>query len=60
MMVRTQHSLTVVLDDFATHNPDLVRALVQAGADVLFVTERKTSLEQLYLDILERAPEAEA
>ncbi len=51
---RTERDITITLDDLAAHNPDIVRALVGAGADVLFVEEVKQSMEQLYMDILER------
>ncbi|MGH2377892.1 MAG: ATP-binding cassette domain-containing protein [Candidatus Limnocylindria bacterium] len=34
-------------------NPDLVRTLVEGGASVAFVTERRASLEDVYLRIVE-------
>ena len=52
---RSDDSITINLDDLASHNPDIVRCLVAAGADVLFVEELKQSMEQLYMDILAAA-----
>jgi hypothetical protein len=34
-------------------NPQVIRALVGAGAEVAYVTERKASLEDVYLRIVE-------
>jgi len=34
-------------------NPLLVRALVDGGAEIAFVTERKAHLEDVYLQIVE-------
>lgn len=45
--------LLVSLADPDTQNPDLVRKLVELGADVQFVSELKVSLEDLYLDLME-------
>jgi ABC-2 type transport system ATP-binding protein len=47
--------LRVVLGDPERHNPALVRALVEAGADVLFVEEEAHSLEEVYLDVVSQA-----
>ena len=44
--------LILTLDDPETHNPDLVRALVAAGADVQFVGELRYSLEDVYLQLM--------
>jgi ABC-2 type transport system ATP-binding protein len=48
----TDNSLIVALDDPETHNPALVRQLVAAGADVLYVTEQEHSLEEIYLRLM--------
>ena len=44
--------LLVTLDDPDTHNPDIIRILVNAGADVQFVGELRHSLEDVYLQLL--------
>jgi ABC-2 type transport system ATP-binding protein len=40
-----------VLDPVAT-NPDIVRALIQQGAQIEFVNELKRTLEDVYLRLL--------
>lgn len=49
---QTEHGLSIKLDEPATHNPELVRALVSAGADIQFVEEVEHSLESVYFDLL--------
>ncbi|MFV1859995.1 MAG: ABC transporter ATP-binding protein [Anaerolineales bacterium] len=44
--------LVVTLDDPETHNPALVAALVNAGAQVQFVGEIRQSLEEVYLHLV--------
>ncbi|HET7010390.1 MAG TPA: ABC transporter ATP-binding protein [Anaerolineales bacterium] len=44
--------LLVSLEDPEAHNPDLIRALVGAGADVQFVGELRQSLEDVYLRLV--------
>lgn len=51
-------TLSIRLDDPEAHNPQLVRALVQAGADVQYVEPVEHSLERVYFDLL--AQEARA
>ena len=46
-------TLRVDLDDPLRTNPSVIRALVEVGADVAFVTEGKPSLEEVYLRIME-------
>jgi ABC-2 type transport system ATP-binding protein len=46
------NKLLVGLDDPEAHNPVLVRALVQAGADIRFVGELRRSLEDVYLRLV--------
>jgi len=48
-------SLIVTSDDPPRTNARVVRALVEAGADVAWVTERKVPLEEVYLKIVEPA-----
>ncbi len=45
-------SILVRTDDPLRTDPGLVRALVEAGAEVAFVTERRVSLEDVYLKVV--------
>lgn len=47
--------LLVTLDDPDTYNPDIIRALVGAGADIQFVGELRHSLEDVYLRLVKEA-----
>jgi ABC-2 type transport system ATP-binding protein len=49
------NKLVVTLEDPETHNPDIVRTLVGAGADVQFVGELRHSLEDVYLQLVKSA-----
>jgi ABC-2 type transport system ATP-binding protein len=42
----------VSLNEPERQTPDIVRALVQAGADIQFIGELRHSLEQVYLEML--------
>jgi ABC-2 type transport system ATP-binding protein len=44
--------LVLTLDTPETRNPEVVRALVSAGADVQFVGELRHSLEDVYLQLV--------
>ena len=44
--------LILTLGDPESHNPDLGRALVAAGADIQFVGELRYSLEDVYLQLM--------
>ena len=46
------NKLLVSLDEPESHNPDIVRVLVGAGADVQFVGELRHSLEDVYLQLV--------
>ena len=50
--------LLLTLDDPEAHNPDLVRALVAAGADIQFVGELRYSLEDVYLRLMKDGVDA--
>ncbi|MBN1889804.1 MAG: ABC transporter ATP-binding protein [Thermoflexales bacterium] len=52
---RLDNKLLVALDDPETHNPAVVRTLVEAGADVQFVGELRHSLEDVYLSLMREA-----
>jgi len=49
------NKLLVTLDEPETCNPDIIRALVGAGADVQFVGELRHSLEEVYLQLVQKA-----
>ncbi len=44
-----ENKFVVTLDDPVAHNPEIVRALVDAGADIQFVGEVRRTLEDVYL-----------
>ncbi len=50
-----ENKLLVTLDDPEAHNPDIVRLLVEAGAQVQFVGELRHSLEETYLQLVKNA-----
>ncbi len=54
----SENTLSVSLADPDELNPALVRALVQAGADIRAVEPTSHSLEEVYLDLVEQAREA--
>ncbi len=45
-------SLQIALTDPENENPALVRELVQAGADIRFIEEETSSLEEVYLSLI--------
>lgn len=49
------NKLMVNLDDPETHNPEIIRVLVGAGADIQFVGELRHSLEDVYLQLVKNA-----
>lgn len=49
------NKLLVTLDDPEAHNPDIIRILVGAGADIQFVGELRRSLEDVYLQLIKNA-----
>ena len=50
-----EDKLLVSLEDPEKNNPDIVRALVGAGADLQFVGELRRSLEDVYLQLIKNA-----
>jgi ABC-2 type transport system ATP-binding protein len=50
-----ENKLLVNLDDPETHNPEIIRVLVGAGADIQFVGELRHSLEDVYLQLVKDA-----
>ena len=53
------HRLVVGAADPGAVTPRLVRALVAAGADIVEVRERATSLEQIYFEVMGVQPESD-
>lgn len=47
-----ENKLVVGLDDPEKNNPELIRVLVDAGADIQFVGELRRSLEEIYLRLV--------
>ncbi len=52
------NKLVAEVADPETHNPDLIRALVQAGAELQFVGELRPSLEQVYFALMREGESA--
>jgi ABC-2 type transport system ATP-binding protein len=50
-----ENKLVVTLEDPETHNPEVVRTLVNAGADIQYVGELRHSLEDVYLQLVKSA-----
>lgn len=50
-----ENKLLVNLEDPEAHNPEIVRVLVGAGAEVQFVGELRHSLEDVYLQLVKSA-----
>jgi ABC-2 type transport system ATP-binding protein len=50
-----ENKLLVTLDDPEAHNPQIVRLLVEAGAEVQFVGELRHSLEDVYMQFVKNA-----
>lgn len=46
------NKLVIALEDPETHNPELIRLLVDAGANIRFVGELRHSLEDIYLQLV--------
>jgi ABC-2 type transport system ATP-binding protein len=49
------NKLLVTLDDPEKQNPEIIRVLVEAGAEVQFVGELRHSLEDVYLQLVKNA-----
>ena len=46
------NKLLVTLDDPDEHNPEIIRMLVGAGAEIQFVGELRHSLEDVYMQLV--------
>jgi ABC-2 type transport system ATP-binding protein len=49
----TDNLLLLSLEEPERHNPELIRLLVKAGADIQFVGEARRSLEEIYLQLVQ-------
>ncbi|HIP73672.1 MAG TPA: DUF4162 domain-containing protein [Anaerolineae bacterium] len=47
------NKLVVALDDPETHNPEMIRLLVEAGVNIQFVGELRHTLEDIYLQLVQ-------
>lgn len=54
-----ENKLVVQVDDPEVRNPQLVQKLVEAGAEIQFVGELRRRLEDVYLQLVDQAVEAE-
>jgi ABC-2 type transport system ATP-binding protein len=50
-----ENKLIITVDEPETRNPDIVRVLVNVGADIQFVGELRHSLEDVYLQLVQSA-----
>jgi ABC-type multidrug transport system ATPase subunit len=51
---KADNSLQIAVDDVTAATPEIVRDLVQAGADVLSVNLLRPTLEEAYLRLIQR------
>jgi ABC-2 type transport system ATP-binding protein len=54
-----ENKLVIAMDNPDILNPQIIRALVQSGADILFVGELRHSLEDIYLQTMRDTAEEE-
>jgi ABC-2 type transport system ATP-binding protein len=52
-----ENKLLVELENPEEQNPEIIRGLVEAGADIQFVGEIRRSLEDIYMQLINRAKE---
>lgn len=50
-----ENKLLVAVDDPETHNPEMIRLLVNGGQNIQFVGELRHSLEEIYLQLVNEA-----
>jgi len=50
-----ESKLVITLDDPERQNPEMIRTLVNAGAEVVFIGELRHSLEDVYLQLVKNA-----
>lgn len=54
-----ENKLLVAVDDPETHNPEMIRLLVNGGQNIQFVGELRHSLEEIYLQLINREEETD-
>jgi len=54
-----QNKLLLSLEDPEQHNPELIRLLVGAGAEIQFVGEARRTLEEIYLQLVQEEAESD-
>jgi len=52
----SENKLILDMDDPEKQNPELVRTIVEAQGDIQYVTELKSTLEDVYLKLIREAP----
>lgn len=55
-----EHRLVISLENPEAHNPQIVRRLVEAGAEIQFVGELRHSLEDIYLQLIRNGSEGKS
>ncbi len=50
-----ENKILVSVEDPEKNNPAIIRALVEAGADIQFVGELRRRLEDVYLELMKSA-----
>ncbi len=55
-----ENKLVVAIDDPETHNPEMIRLLVNGGQNIQFVGELRHSLEDIYLQLVSEVDAEEA
>ena len=55
-----ENKLLVAVDEPETHNPEMIRLLVNGGQNIQFVGELRHSLEEIYLQLINREEENDA
>jgi ABC-2 type transport system ATP-binding protein len=53
----SENKLILDMDNPERDNPDLVRAIVEAGGNIQYVTELKSTLEDVYLKLIREVPQ---
>jgi ABC-2 type transport system ATP-binding protein len=52
----TDNKLVLDIDNPKKDNPEVIRAIVQAGGNIQYVTELRSTLEDVYLKLIREAP----
>jgi ABC-2 type transport system ATP-binding protein len=52
----SDNKLILDIDNPEKDNPEVVRAIVQAGGNIQYITELRSTLEDVYLKLIREAP----